>query len=95
MTISAVSGVDEERSGVVSGVSMTAIQIGGAIGGAVLATVSTRTINDRLAASAPVTEALAAGYTDAFRIAALIVAAAAPVAWGFLRLRPSGDAVQG
>ncbi len=94
MSISAVSGVDEERSGIVSGVSMTSIQIGGAIGVAILATVSTQTINDRLAAAAPVREALSNGYTDAFRIAALIVAAAVPVAYGFLRLRPNGAVVQ-
>ena len=40
LTLTAVSGVKEEHSGLVSGVSTTAIQIGGSIGVAVLATVA-------------------------------------------------------
>src|SRR5947209_2802952 len=42
-TLSAVSGATEEHSGLVSGVSLTAIQIGGAIGLAILATVRATT----------------------------------------------------
>lgn len=33
-------------------------------------------------------DALAAGYTDAFRAAAVIIALAVPIGWGFLRLHP-------
>jgi EmrB/QacA subfamily drug resistance transporter len=88
LTISAVSGVEPEQSGLVSGVSMTAIQIGGALGLSILSTVAASTIGDRLAAGAAMPTALTDGYTDAFRIAALMVAAAVPIAFGFLRLRP-------
>src|SRR5881275_1623741 len=42
-TLAAISGVKEEHSGLVSGVSLTAIQIGGAIGLAILATVAATT----------------------------------------------------
>ena len=45
-TLAAVSGVDREHSGLVSGVSTTVIQIGGAIGIAVLANVATSRTQD-------------------------------------------------
>jgi EmrB/QacA subfamily drug resistance transporter len=88
LTISAVSGVEESQSGLVSGVSMTTLQIGGALGLSILSTVATSTIDNRLAAGAAVPAALTDGYTDAFLIAAVMVAAAIPVVLAFLRLRP-------
>ncbi len=90
VTLAAVSGVDGEQSGLVAGVSTTAIQVGGAIGLAVLATVATTsTRHAALGASLP--NALTHGYTDAFRLAALIIAAAVPLALALLRLRPGDD----
>ena len=44
LTLTAVSGVKQEHSGLVSGVSTTAIHIGGSIGVAVLATVAATTV---------------------------------------------------
>jgi EmrB/QacA subfamily drug resistance transporter len=88
LTLTAVSGVTEEHSGLVSGVSTTAIQIGGSIGVAVLATVAATTASRHAAAASAA--ALAAGYTQAFRVGAVIIALAVPLALVFLRLRP-GD----
>src|SRR5439155_25207515 len=87
-TLSAVSGVDEEHSGLVSGVSTTAIQIGGAIGVAILATVAATTPRHATPGT-PLREALTNGYTHAFHIGALVIALAVPIAGVFLRLRPS------
>jgi MFS family permease len=87
-TIAAVSGVDEQHSGLVSGVSTTAIQVGGSIGVAVLATIAATTIRNQ-APGTPLPEVLAAGYTHAFRIGAIIIALAVPIALTLLRLRPT------
>jgi hypothetical protein len=84
-----VSGVKEEHSGLVSGVSTTAIQIGGSIGVAVLATVAATTARHHAGAAGAA--ALAAGYTQAFRVGAVIIALAVPLALVFLRLRPGGQ----
>ncbi len=86
-TLSAVSGVREQDSGLVSGVSTTAIQVGGSIGLAVLATVAATTT--RRHHGTTVADALTAGYTSAFQIAAVMLALAVPIAIGSLRLRPS------
>jgi EmrB/QacA subfamily drug resistance transporter len=86
-TLSAVSGVREQDSGLVSGVSTTAIQVGGSIGLAVLATVAATTT--RRHHGTTVADALTAGYTSAFQIAAVMLALAVPIAIGLLRLRPS------
>jgi len=87
-TLAAVSGVDEDHSGLVSGVSTTAIQIGGAIGVAILATVAATTTRHATPGT-PLREALTNGYTHAFHIGALVIALAVPIALAFLRLRPS------
>src|SRR2546421_7272092 len=87
-TLSAVSGVDEGHSGLVSGVSTTAIQIGGAIGVAILATIGATT-TPHATPRTPMPEALANGYAHAFHIGALVIALAVPIALVFLRFRPS------
>jgi EmrB/QacA subfamily drug resistance transporter len=90
-TLSAVSGVHEQHSGLVSGVSTTAIQVGGSIGLAVLATVAATTTHTHLGSGTPLPTALSDGYSAAFRIAALMLAAAVPIALGLLRLRPGTE----
>jgi hypothetical protein len=80
-TLAAVSGVGEEHSGLVSGVSTTAIQIGGAIGVAILATVAATTAGHP-APGTPMLQALTDGYTHAFRIGSLLMAGAVPITTG-------------
>ena len=89
-TLSAVSGVTDQHSGLVSGVSTTAILIGGAIGLAILATVAATTTAHQ-APGTPLPQALTAGYTHAFQIAAIIIALAVPIALTVLRLRPTAE----
>ncbi len=91
VTLAAVSGVHEQHSGLVSGVSTTVIQIGGSIGLAILATVAATTTRARQAAGASAPDALTAGYTHAFQVAALILGLAVPIAVGLLRLHPTGQ----
>src|SRR5256885_14274101 len=71
-TLAAVSGVSEKHSGLVSGVSTTAIQIGGAIGLAVLATIAATTTRNQAAGTAT-TDALSAGYTKAFQVGGAVI----------------------
>ena len=89
-TLSAVSGVKERHSGLVSGVSTTAIQLGGAIGLAVLASIAASTTSHHANPASP--EALTAGYGNAFLAGAVIIALAVPIALALLRLRPTNDA---
>ncbi|MFF3663831.1 MFS transporter [Streptomyces olivochromogenes] len=86
MTLGAVSGVRDQDSGIASALLNTAQQIGGALGLAVLTTISTSAANDRLpeavgtfyraiamrdfATVAKAGEALTHGYTTAFTVAA-------------------------
>jgi EmrB/QacA subfamily drug resistance transporter len=93
VTLAAVSGVGEKHSGLVAGVSTTAIQIGGAIGLAVLATVAATTTRNQAAGTAT-TDALSAGYTRAFQVGAVIIVLAVPIALALLRLRPTTDTPQ-
>jgi MFS family permease len=86
-TLAAVSGVTHEHSGLVSGVSTTVIQVGGAIGIAVLANVAT-SATASVAGAMPLEEALTHGFSQAFVIAAAALAFAVPVAIATLRLRP-------
>jgi MFS family permease len=87
MTI-AMSGATPSDAGLASGLVNTTVQVGGAIGLAVLATLSA-THTEHLAADGVSTaSALTQGYRLAFAIAALLVVAAIGVALTVLKAAP-------
>jgi sugar phosphate permease len=81
----AMSGATPEDAGLASGLINTSAQIGGALGLAVLATLSTGRSEDQLAHGAPAASALVSGYHLAFWIAAALVSLAIVVALTVLR----------
>jgi MFS family permease len=94
MTI-AMSGATPSDAGLASGLVNTTVQVGGALGLAVLATLST-TRTERLAADGVSTaSALTQGYRLAFAIAALLVVAAVGVALTVLKpAKPASEAAE-
>jgi EmrB/QacA subfamily drug resistance transporter len=76
----AMSGVPEGDAGLASGLVNTTAQVGGALGLAVMATLSTTRTNHLLAAGHSAPAALTGGYHFAFWIAAGLVLAAIVVA---------------
>jgi EmrB/QacA subfamily drug resistance transporter len=85
----AMSGVAPEEAGLASGLVNTSLQVGGAFGLAVLATLATNRTSDLLASGTAAGPALTSGYRLAFLVAAGIVAVAFAVA--VLVLEPVRD----
>jgi Major Facilitator Superfamily len=83
----AMSGVSESDSGLASGLVNTSVQVGGAIGLAVLATFATKRTDGLLADGEPAAEALNSGYHLAYLIGAGLVLVAIAVAFTTLRAR--------
>jgi MFS family permease len=81
----AMSGATDEDSGLASGLVNTTQQVGGALGLAVLATLSTTHTNGLLAEGTPPAEALTSGYRLAFGVAAALVGVAVVLAVVVLR----------
>jgi EmrB/QacA subfamily drug resistance transporter len=91
LTLAATAGVRREESGLASGLINTMRQIGGALGLAILATISTQRTRDFLVGSrtlsrslhpsaADTAQALTAGFTRGFAVAAAFALAAAVAA---------------
>ncbi|MGI8558399.1 MAG: MFS transporter [Solirubrobacteraceae bacterium] len=76
----AMSGATEDDAGLASGLVNTSLQVGGALGLAVLATLSSAHSHHLLATGTPRASALASGYHLAFLIACGIVAIAFAIA---------------
>ena len=81
----AMSGATESDAGLASGFVNTTVQVGGAVGLAVLATAATERTDSLLAGGASHDAALTSGYHLAFVIGAVLVAAAVVVALVVLR----------
>ena len=75
----AMSGASREEAGLASGIVNTSAQVGGAIGLAVLATLSSTRTDDLKAAGDPLNDALVGGYHLAFLIGAALVVVAVGV----------------
>jgi EmrB/QacA subfamily drug resistance transporter len=83
----AMSGATESDSGLASGLVNTSVQVGGAIGLAVLATLATERTENLIADGEPAAAALNSGYHLAYLTGAGLVLVAIVVAVSFLRAR--------
>ena len=90
----AMSGASASDSGVASGLVNTSVQVGGAIGLAVLATLATERTERLLAEGEAPVEALNSGFHLAYLIGAGLVIVAIAVAFSFLRSPEAEAAVE-
>jgi MFS family permease len=84
----AMSGATPEDAGLASGLVNTSMQVGGAIGLAVLATLATERTDSKLADGAGHLAALNSGYHLAYVVGAILVAIATVIAVTVLKPAP-------
>jgi EmrB/QacA subfamily drug resistance transporter len=87
----AMSGATPQDSGLASGLVNTSVQVGGAIGLAVLATFASQRTSDLRAGGEPLASALNSGYHLAYLIGAALVLVATVVALTVLRPKREGN----
>jgi len=90
----AMSGATPEDSGLASGLVNTSVQVGGAIGLAVLATLATERTDGLLADGEPTVNALNSGYHLAYLIGAGLIAIAIVVALMAFRSEAADEATE-
>jgi EmrB/QacA subfamily drug resistance transporter len=88
MLLAAMSEVEQDRSGLASGVVNTSFMMGGALGLAVLASLADARTAALAASGAAAAEALTAGYHAAFAVGAVFALAAGVLGWALLRDPP-------
>ena len=87
----AMSGVQPQEAGLASGLANTTMQVGGALGLAVLATLSASKTADLMQTGTPAAEALTNGFHLAFWIGAALVVVALAAAVVILKSVPPRD----